>query len=63
MTDLEIFSAWLTFATRSAILAVRARVYLAREQSPEWRSAANAILKRITRELAARGEYDRRCMA
>ena len=63
MTDLDTFSAWLTSATRSAILAVRARVYLTREHSPERRSAANAILKRITQELAARGEYDRRCMA
>ena len=61
MTDLSTFSAWLTSATRSAILVVRARVYQARERNPELRSEANAILKRITRELAARGEYDRRC--
>ena len=62
MTDLSTFSAWLTSATRSAILVVRARVYRAREQYPELRSEANAILKRITQELAARGEYDRRCL-
>ena len=63
MTDLETFSTWLASATRAAILAVRMRVYQVREQSPERRSAANAILKRITQELAARGEYDRRCVA
>jgi|GEM_PF-3675751 len=63
MTDLDAFSNWLTSATRAAILAVRARVYLAREQHPAWRSATNTILKRITQELAARGEYDRRCVA
>lgn len=62
MTDLGTFSGWLTSATRSAILVVRARVYRAREQNPELRSEANAILKRITQELAARGEYDRRCL-
>jgi hypothetical protein len=62
MTELNTFSAWLTSATRSAILVVRVRVYRAREQQPELRSEANAILKRITRELAARGEYDRRCV-
>ena len=56
MTDLSTFSAWLTSATRSAIFVVRARVYRAREQYPELRSEANAILKRITQELAARGE-------
>jgi hypothetical protein len=62
MTDLSTFSAWLTSATRSAILVVQARVYRAREQNPELRSEANALLKRITQELAARGEYDRRCL-
>jgi hypothetical protein len=63
MTDSDSFSTWLTCATRSAILVVRARVYEAREQHPELRSEANAILKRITQELAARGEYERRCAA
>jgi hypothetical protein len=62
MTDLGTFSTWLTSATRSAILVVRARVYETREQYPELRSESNALLKRITRELAARGEYDRRCL-
>jgi hypothetical protein len=62
MSELNTFSGWLTSATRSAILVVRARVYRAREQYPELRSETNAILKRITRELAARGEYDRRCL-
>jgi hypothetical protein len=62
MTDLGTFSTWLTSATRSAILVVRARVYRARERYPELRSEANALLKRITREFAARGEYDRRCL-
>jgi hypothetical protein len=62
MTELSTFSTWLTSATRSAILIVRARVYQAREQHPELRSEANALLKRITQELAARGEYDRRCL-
>jgi hypothetical protein len=31
--------------------------------NPALRSEANALLKRITQELAARGEYDRRCAA
>jgi hypothetical protein len=62
MTDLNTFSIWLTSATRSAILVVRARVYEAREQHPELRSEGNVLLKRITQELAARGEYDRRCV-
>jgi hypothetical protein len=62
MTELNSFSTWLTSATRSAILVVRARVYRARERYPELRSEANAIIKRITQELAARGEYDRRCL-
>jgi hypothetical protein len=62
MTDLGTFSTWLTSATRSAILVVRARVCRVREQHPELRSEANALLKRITQELAARGEYDRRCL-
>ena len=61
MTDLSSFSSWLTSATRPAILVVRARVYQARATDPALRSEANALLKRITRELAARGEYDRRC--
>ena len=60
MTDLSTFSAWLISATRSAILVVRERVYQVRRLNPERRSEANAILKTITRELAARGEYDRR---
>ena len=63
MTDLNTFSTWLASATRSAILVVRARVYRARATNPALRSEANAILKRITQELAARGEYDRRCAA
>jgi hypothetical protein len=63
MTDLETFSTWLMSATRAAILVARDRVYQARRQSPESRSEANALLKRITQELAARGEYDRRCAA
>ena len=63
MTDLRSFSAWLVSATRAAILVVRERVYQARRLHPELRSEANAILKRITQELAARGEYDRRCAA
>ena len=63
MTDLSTFSTWLTSATRSAILVVRARVYQARGQNPALRSEANALLKRITQELAARGEYDRRFAA
>jgi hypothetical protein len=63
MTDLSTFSAWLVSATRSAILVVRERVYQARRHCPESRSEANALLKRITQELAARGEYDHRCAA
>ena len=63
MTDLGTFSNWLTSATRLAILVVRARVYEARAMNPALRSEANALLKRITRELAARGEYDRRFAA
>ena len=63
MTDLNTFSAWLFSATRSAILVVRERVYQARAMDPAQRSEANAILKAITQELAARGEYDRRCAA
>ena len=63
MTDLNTFSTWLTSATRSAILVVRARVYQARGTNPALRSEANALLKCITQELAARGEYDRRFAA
>ncbi len=63
MTNLNTFSTWLASATRSAILAVRARVYQARGQNPALRSEANALLKCITQELAARGEYDRRFAA
>jgi len=63
MTDLSTFSTWLASATRSAILVVRARVYQARGQNPALRSEANALLKCITQELAARGEYDRRFAA
>ena len=63
MTDISSFSTWLASATRSAILVVRARVYQARATNPALRSEANAILKRITQELAARGEYDRRFRA
>ncbi len=63
MTDLSTFSAWLVSATRSAILVVRARAYQARSMEPTRRSEANALLKHITRELAARGEYDRRFAA
>jgi hypothetical protein len=63
MTDLSSFSVWLASATRAAILVARDRVYQARRQSPERRSEANALIKRITQELAARGEYDRRCAA
>ena len=63
MTNLNTFSTWLASATRSAILVVRARVYQARAMNPALRSVANALLKRITRELAARGEYDRRFAA
>jgi hypothetical protein len=63
MTDLSTFSAWLASATRAAVLVARDRVYLARRHCPESRSEANALLKRITQELAARGEYDRRCAA
>ena len=63
MTNLNTFSTWLASATRSAILVVRARVYQARGQNPALRSEANALLKRITQELAARGEYDRRFAA
>jgi len=61
MTDLDTFSAWLVSATRSAILVVRERVYQARSMDPAQRSEANALLKRITQELAARGENDPRC--
>ena len=63
MIDLDTFSFWLVSATRSAILVVRARVYRARATNPAERSEANALLKRITQELAARGEYDRRIAA
>ena len=63
MTDLSTFSAWLLSATRAAILVARDRVYQARATNPALRSEANALLKRITQELAARGEYDRRCAA
>ena len=63
MTNLNTFSTWLASATRSAILVVRARVYQARAMHPALRSEANALLKCITQELAARGEYDRRCAA
>jgi len=63
MTNLNTFSTWLASATRSAILVVRARVYQARGQNPALRSEANALLKCITQELAARGEYDRRFAA
>ena len=63
MTDLPSFSTWLVSATRAAILVVRERVYQARRLHPERRSEANAILKTITQEFAARGEYDRRYAA
>jgi hypothetical protein len=63
MTDLSTFSAWLMTATRAAILIARDRVYQARKTHPALRSEANALIKRITQELAARGEYDRRCAA
>ena len=63
MTDLSSFSVWLASATRAAILVARDRVYQSRRHSPERRSEANALLKRIAQELAARGEYDRRCAA
>ena len=63
MTDLDTFGAWLVSATRSAILIVRARVYRARATNPALRPEANALLRRITQELAARGEYDRRLTA
>ena len=63
MTDLSTFSAWLMTATRAAILIARDRVYQARTTHPALRSEANALIKRITQELAARGEYDRRCAA
>ena len=63
MTDLNTFSNWLTSATRSAILVVRARVYQDRSMDPTQRSEANALIKRITQELAARGEFDRRLAA
>ena len=63
MTDLNTFSNWLTSATRSAILVVRARVYQDRSMDPAQRSEANALIKRITQELAARGEFDRRLAA
>ena len=63
MTDLSTFSTWLVSATRAAILVARDRVYQARRHCPERRSEANALIKRITQELAARGEYDRRCAA
>jgi hypothetical protein len=63
MTDLNSFSTWLASATRSAILVVRARVYQAHGQNPALRSEANALIKCITQELAARGEYDRRFAA
>ena len=63
MTDLSSFRVWLASATRSAILVARDRVYQARRHSPGRRSEANALLKHIAQELAARGEYDRRCAA
>jgi hypothetical protein len=39
---------------------VRTELYRARGEHPEQRAEANALLKRLTQELAARGEYDRR---
>jgi hypothetical protein len=57
MTDLDAFSAWIGSATRPALLVARARVYQARRQAPEERPAANALLKRIAQELAARGAF------
>jgi hypothetical protein len=57
MSDLDAFSAWIGSATRPALLVARARVYQARRQTPEERPAANAILKRIAQELAARGAF------
>jgi hypothetical protein len=60
MTDRNTFEAWLCGATRAAILVLRARTHQARVHDPAQRAAANALLKRITQELAARGEYDHR---
>jgi hypothetical protein len=60
MNDLETFSTWLQSATRSAIRVARAELYRARGEHPGQRAEANALLKRLTQELAARGEYDRR---
>jgi hypothetical protein len=57
MSDLDAFSAWIGSATRPALLVARARVYQARGQTPDERPAANALLKRITQELAARGVF------
>jgi antibiotic biosynthesis monooxygenase (ABM) superfamily enzyme len=59
MTDLDAFSAWMGSATRAALLVARERVYQARRQAPEERPATNALLKRITQELAARGAFAR----
>jgi hypothetical protein len=59
MTDFDAFSAWIGSATRPALLVARGRVYAARRLAPEERPAANALLKRITQELANRGAFSR----
>jgi hypothetical protein len=57
MTDFDAFSAWIGYATRPALLVARAHIYAARRLAPEERPAANALPKRITQELAARGAF------
>jgi hypothetical protein len=60
MTDFERFNTWLQSATRPAIRVVRANLQRLRREHPEQRCEGNALLRRITQELAARGEYDHR---
>jgi hypothetical protein len=61
MSEQEIhFVGWLRGATRAAIFVVRYRVYRARKEAPSVRREANRLIRAITQELAARGEYDTR---
>jgi hypothetical protein len=59
MTDALSFSTLLSGATAPALRVARDRIQHARIQHPAERSAANALLKQIAQELAARGVYRR----
>lgn len=56
----RVFTDWLRGATRGAIAIMRDRIDVARAQAPAVRPEANRLIRAITQELAARGEYDKR---